>query len=115
MGKPERLRQQHLKTGLPKVLIGGERIGDAHLLHHHKRHAVRESPLFVGPRLKQAKCLMVELIRQWDDSHLWISLQSTEQGNGSLAIALFRESITDLQENGTRGDQPRPSFLQTPR
>jgi hypothetical protein len=36
MGKHERLRKQDSKTGLPKVLIGGERIGDAHLLHHHK-------------------------------------------------------------------------------
>jgi len=59
-----RLGQQYSETGLSKVVICGKCIGDVHLLHDHKRHAVRQAPLFVGSRLKQTKCLMVELIRQ---------------------------------------------------
>ena len=40
--------EQSDKARLLKVMIGGERFGNAVVLHHHERDAIGERPIFVG-------------------------------------------------------------------
>ena len=49
-----RLFQQRHETRLLEVVVGGQGFGDAMLLHHDERDAVRQGPIFVGALGKES-------------------------------------------------------------
>ena len=50
-----RLVQKHgSESGLTEVFVGGQGVGQACVLHNHKRDAIRQAPALVGPTPIQA-------------------------------------------------------------
>ena len=62
-----------------EVVIGGQCFGDASLLHHDKRDAVGERPIFVRPSGEQSDPALPKISRCGYNRNLWILLQSLQE------------------------------------
>lgn len=59
-----------MEAGLREVMIGGQRLGECQILHHHKGDAVRERPRFVHARGEQIAPASQQVIGGRDDSEM---------------------------------------------
>lgn len=87
------------------MLVGGQRLGDAPVVHHDKGHAIGQPLLLVRPRRVDLNCSGEQSRRDWYDLDLRAGFGAHEQGDGSRPPAVAGERIPHFRQHGLCGHE----------
>jgi alpha-tubulin suppressor-like RCC1 family protein len=99
------LAHQCLKTGLLKVMVPGQRLGDAALLHQQERDAIRQRPILVGALLVAVQRLLKLRACRWNHLDKRFRLESANETRGTNPQIHGRQRIGKFDQHPGRSHQ----------
>jgi hypothetical protein len=99
-----RLTQQRAETCLLEVSVGGERHGEAAVLHHDEGDAICQAPILVKPAISQVDCPLEQVGVHCDDLEHRIGERGLEIDANQVPILC--ERVTHFRQYSRSGNPP---------
>ena len=99
--------KQRQKTGLLKMLVGGQCFPNAAIRHDHERNTIGESPFLVRSIGVESKSPGEKFRLQRQNFHIGVREKRGDKPDRGSPIALFGKCVAYFQNNTLRCHQPR--------
>jgi hypothetical protein len=104
-GPRSSLTQQCAKPSLLEMMVRGQRIGDAAILHQQKRKAIRQRPVLVRALLISREGLLKLCVCRWNDFDKRFRLKATNETSGTHSRIYSRQGIGRFDQHPGRCHQ----------